>query len=234
MRVYNATKYQLTVPISRGKYITIKPYSCSTEFIGTSYLVSILVSTKSSDEVAIICAGPSDLALCANVSSAAAYVVQTLDDAIKRFLPEGVRAEKVEEPQKVEPPVVEAKPVVKPVETVKIGQPVKESAPVNSELIEKVSVAKLGEEVSDIIEDVKKSKVEKRVYDSPIIEVKEETVEVIEQKPVEVKKPVVRKKKVVKKEEPKEEVKEIVEVPETPAPKKTTKKTTKKATTKKA
>jgi hypothetical protein len=138
MRIFNGTNSLLTLPLSGNQKLEILPKSVSTEFMGSTDFLSMVVTSLSNEEIAIIVSGPYELNVCANIPTAVNYVVQTLDDAIIRFglkksepevvaEPEVKEEEKptepepeptsqevvIEEPKVEEEPVVEEKPTKK-------------------------------------------------------------------------------------------------------------------------
>lgn len=115
MRIYNGTKFTLTLPYAGGENLTIAPKTPSGNVLCTNEFIATLITSYTTDEIAIIAAGPFEISACANVPAATNYVVQSLEEAIARFNPS---AKKAEQP-KPEPKKEEAKPEPKP-------EPVKE------------------------------------------------------------------------------------------------------------
>jgi hypothetical protein len=129
MRIYNGTKMTLTLPYTGGERLTIAPGTPSGNVLCSSEFLSSLVTGYDSSEIAIIASGPFEITACANVPTATNYVVQSLEEAIKRFNPvaeEEKPKAKPEEPKKEEPKV-EKKEEPKP-EPVVEPEPVKEEA----------------------------------------------------------------------------------------------------------
>ena len=85
MRIFNGTNSLLTLPLSGSQKLEIYPKSVSSEFMGGNEFLSMLVSSLSTKEIAIIVSGPYELNVCANIPTAVNYVVQTLDEAVIRF-----------------------------------------------------------------------------------------------------------------------------------------------------
>lgn len=121
MRIYNGTKFTLTLPYAGGENLTIAPKTPSGNVLCTNDFISMIITSYTTEEVAIIAAGPFEVTACANVPTATNYVVQSLEEAIARFNPSAAFNKK-EEPKKLEPevkkeapaPVPEAKPEPKP------------------------------------------------------------------------------------------------------------------------
>lgn len=145
MRIFNGTNSLLTLPLSGNQKLEILPKSVSQEFMGSTDFLSMVVTSLSSDEIAIVVSGVYELNTCANIPTAVNYVVQTLDEAIVRFgikkkepehtenctCPECNKAEETTTPESIEEtksteesetetqPIIEEEPVVeeeKPVE----------------------------------------------------------------------------------------------------------------------
>ena len=99
MRIFNGTNSLLVLPLNGSQKLEIHPKSVSQEFMGTNEFLSMVITSLSNSEIAIIVSGPYELNVCANIPTAVNYVVQTLDEAIIRF---GLK-KKEEEPKIVEP-----------------------------------------------------------------------------------------------------------------------------------
>jgi len=85
MRIYNGTNSQLNLPFSEKERITIEPMSPSGNIMCSNEFLSLLISSYTTDEVAIIVSGPFEINACANIPAAVNYVVQSLDEAIQKF-----------------------------------------------------------------------------------------------------------------------------------------------------
>ena len=85
MRIYNATDSQISLPLIGSMRINIAPHSVSTDFLGGTEFLSMLVTSYDTTEIALIVAGPYELNTCANIPTATNYVVQTLEEALTRF-----------------------------------------------------------------------------------------------------------------------------------------------------
>jgi outer membrane biosynthesis protein TonB len=142
MRIFNGTNSLLTLPLSGNQKLEILPKSVSQEFMGSTDFLSMVVTSLSSDEIAIVVSGVYELNTCANIPTAVNYVVQTLDEAITRF---GIKKKEPEhtekctcekckaEETKPEPtpePIEETKPTEEPEP---VTQPVPEEEPVVEE-----------------------------------------------------------------------------------------------------
>ena len=122
MRIYNGTKFTLTLPYAGGENLTIAPKTPSGNVLCTNDFISMIITSYTTEEVAIIAAGPFEVTACANVPTATNYVVQSLEEAIARFNPSAALNKKPEvkkpEPEVKEEaaptPIPEAKPEPKP------------------------------------------------------------------------------------------------------------------------
>ena len=116
MRIYNGTNSQVSLPYAGKERISIEPKSVSGNLGITNDLISLIVTSFTTDELAIIVAGPYELSMTSSNPVAVNYVVQSLEEAIQRFAPkapetvkEAVEEKPVEE-QKEEAQVEEELP----------------------------------------------------------------------------------------------------------------------------
>lgn len=119
MRIYNGTKLQVTLPYAGGQRINIDPMSVSGNVGPTDELISLIVTAYKDDELAIIVSGPYELATASRNPVAVSYIVQTLDEAIRKFskeLPKPEEKKVVVEEKKEEPKPEEEKKEPKPEE----------------------------------------------------------------------------------------------------------------------
>ena len=98
MRIFNGTNSQVNLPFVGKERISIEPMSVSGNIGCTNELISLIVTSYTTDELAIVVAGPYELSMTSSNPVAVNYVVQSLDEAIQRFA--GKKEE--EEPKKVE------------------------------------------------------------------------------------------------------------------------------------
>ena len=139
MRIYNGTKSTLILPLTGSERVTIAPKTPSGNVLCSNDFLSLLVTSYTTDEVAIIASGPFEVTACANVPTAVNYVVQSLDEAIQRFAPkpETKKEEPVpevvdEEPATLEVPEPETEEPAAPEEEVipEDVAPEEEAAPI--------------------------------------------------------------------------------------------------------
>lgn len=107
MRIFNGTKSQVILPYAGGQKISIDPMSVSGNVGPTDEFVALIVTSYTDKELALIVSGPYELATASRNPVAVSYIVQTLDEAVRRFSPEAPKVEKTAEPKKEEPIVEE-------------------------------------------------------------------------------------------------------------------------------
>jgi len=111
MRIFNGTKSQVILPYAGGQKISIDPMSVSGNVGPTDEFVALIVTSYTDKELALIVSGPYELATASRNPVAVSYIVQTLDEAVRRFAPADAKVEKTPEPKKEEPkkeePIVE-------------------------------------------------------------------------------------------------------------------------------
>lgn len=84
MKIYNATNSKITLPLG-GNYISISPHDASENFMVSEDALSLWITSYDDTEIALIVGGASEVSLCSRVSGSVAYVVYTLEDAVKKF-----------------------------------------------------------------------------------------------------------------------------------------------------
>lgn len=126
MRIFNGTKSQVILPYAGGQKISIDPMSVSGNVGPTDEFIALIVTSYTDKELALIVSGPYELATASRNPVAVSYIVQTLDEAVRRFSPEAPKVEKTPEPKKEEPKVVELKKEEPVVEEPKPATEVKE------------------------------------------------------------------------------------------------------------
>lgn len=126
MRIYNAKNSQIDLPLAGDTRIMVSAHSVSKDFMPSDYFLTLVASTFDEHELALIVSGPYEINMCAKNPAVSEMVVQSLDEAISRFIPkkaeveekpivmeepkeeviEEVKEEVKEEPQEKEQPVV--------------------------------------------------------------------------------------------------------------------------------
>lgn len=85
MRIFNATSSTMSLPFSNSERITISAMSPSKELMCSTEFLSMLITTFTVDQIAIIVSGPFEISAITNIPTIVNYVVQSLDEAISRF-----------------------------------------------------------------------------------------------------------------------------------------------------
>ena len=86
MKIYNGTNSLLNLPLANGRRLVIDPKSVSVDFLPTAKMLQMLVSAYSRNDIAFIPAGPNDLTVGATVSTLPAYIANSLEEAVNRFI----------------------------------------------------------------------------------------------------------------------------------------------------
>lgn len=135
MRIYNATKSTMNLPMANGSRLIIRPQECSRQFYPTTELLSLLVSAYTYNDIAIIIDSAAEISMGATVSALPGFVVNSVEDAIMKFKKtESVKSVAKTEAQSAQPQQIkkvetpksaEVKPVVvnKPVEQPQANKP---------------------------------------------------------------------------------------------------------------
>ena len=87
MRIYNGTKSVINLPLTESQRITVAGHSVSGDIMPNTEFLSLLVGSYDYSELALIISGPYEINMCSQVSGAAGFVVQSLEEAIERFTP---------------------------------------------------------------------------------------------------------------------------------------------------
>lgn len=110
MRIYNAMRAQIEMPLSNGTKLVIPGNSVSGEFMPNSTIISVFMSSYKKTDVAFIVSGPYEIAMLSNFAGSGEYVVSSLEEAVARFAPKEdpttTSAPKVDEPKVKEEEVV--------------------------------------------------------------------------------------------------------------------------------
>lgn len=85
MRIYNATKSTMNLPLANGSRLIIRPQECSKQFYPTVDMLTLLVSAYSYDDIAIIIDSAAEISMGATVSALPGFVANSLEEAIMKF-----------------------------------------------------------------------------------------------------------------------------------------------------
>lgn len=100
MRIYNARKVQIEMPLGNGSKLIVPSNSVSCEFMPNATIISVFMTSYRSSEIAFIVSGPYEIAMLSNFVGSGDFVVQSLEQAIAKFAP------------KVDPTTTTAAPIV--------------------------------------------------------------------------------------------------------------------------
>ena len=153
MRIYNAKRAQIEMPLSNGTKLVIPGNSISGEFMPNSTIISVFMTSYSPKEVAFVISGPYEIAMLSNFAGSGEYVVSSLEEAVARFAP------------KVDPTTTEA-PIPAPVVEKK------------EEVVEPTLVP----EEKEVVAELKEEKKEEVVITSIEAPIKEEPKKVLKKK----------------------------------------------------
>lgn len=135
MRIYNAKRAQIEMPLSNGTKLVIPGNSISGEFMPNSTVISVFMASYTPAEVAFVISGPYEISMLSNFAGSGAYVVSSVEEAVARFAPKEdpttTKAPVIEEVEKTAPVEVTEAPVVeeKPVEVEKTEEVAKKEEP---------------------------------------------------------------------------------------------------------
>lgn len=85
MRIYNATKATMNLPMANGSRLIIGSKEMSRQFYPTVELLNLLVSAYSMDDIAIIIDSSAEISMGATVSALPGYVVKDTEEALMKF-----------------------------------------------------------------------------------------------------------------------------------------------------
>jgi hypothetical protein len=87
MRIYNAKKAQIEMPLGNGMKLVIPSNSISGEFMPNSTIISVFMTSYTPKDVAFVISGPYEIAMLSNFAGSGEYVVNSLEEAVLRFAP---------------------------------------------------------------------------------------------------------------------------------------------------
>lgn len=87
MRIYNAKKAQIEMPLGNGMKLVIPSNSISGEFMPNSTIISVFMTSYTPKDVAFVISGPYEIAMLSNFAGSGEYVVSSLEEAVLRFAP---------------------------------------------------------------------------------------------------------------------------------------------------
>jgi hypothetical protein len=158
MRIYNARKSQISIPLTATEKIVVPSYGTSESFLPNPKILSLIVTSFDYSDIALIVSGPNEMTMCSETPCCSGFVVNSLEEALERFQTETtasmkcaakvidpINEERLEEVKKaekadLEAPVEEEQPEDKPEvasDEVVSETPTEEEVPVESEKLPK-------------------------------------------------------------------------------------------------
>jgi hypothetical protein len=107
MRIYNAKKSQMDLPIGSNTRLTIPSHSVSKDIMPSDDFLTLVASTFDETEIALIVAGAFEINMCAKNPACTPLVCQSLDEAVERFNPAPKEVKKEEPKEEIKNPIVE-------------------------------------------------------------------------------------------------------------------------------
>ena len=175
MRIYNARKSQISIPLTATEKIVVPSYGTSESFLPNPRILSLIVTSFDYSDIALIVSGPNEMTMCSETPCCSGFVANSLEEALERFQTETtasmkcaakvidpINEERLEEAKKAEKAESEPTPEVKeeaPSEE-EAGEPetisVDDIAGADEELVQ--DQAPQGEELTEDAEAHKKGK----------------------------------------------------------------------------
>ena len=85
MRIYNARKSQISVPLTVTEKIVVPSFGISESFLPNPRFLSLIVTSFDYSDIALIVSGPNEMTMCSETPCAAGFVVNSLEEALERF-----------------------------------------------------------------------------------------------------------------------------------------------------
>lgn len=146
MRIYNPRKFPLNLPLDSGARLLVGPEEVSVSFMPSTRFLNLLVTTFSKNDLVLIVDGRSEYDLCSSVSAVPGYVVNSVEEALKRF-DKGIPEKEAN--VKVEVKEVEVTPEAKEEPTVVVPPISSDPTPVSEVVEDTAPVVQESEEVLD-------------------------------------------------------------------------------------
>lgn len=85
MKIFNATNSTLNLPLANKSRLIIRPFEASKQFLPTTELLQLYVSSYSRDDIAFIMESQAEISMGSSVSTLPGYIANSLEEAISRF-----------------------------------------------------------------------------------------------------------------------------------------------------
>ena len=126
MRIYNARKSQISIPLTATEKIVVPSYGTSESFLPNPRILSLIVTSFDYSDIALIVSGPNEMTMCSETPCCSGFVANSLEEALERFQTETtasmkcaakvidpINEERLEEAKKAEKAESEPTPEVK-------------------------------------------------------------------------------------------------------------------------
>lgn len=85
MRIYNARKSQISIPLTATQKIVVPSYGTSESFLPNPKILSLIVTSFDYSDIALIVSGPNEMTMCSETPCCSGFVVNSLEEALERF-----------------------------------------------------------------------------------------------------------------------------------------------------
>lgn len=85
MRIYNARKSQISIPLTATEKIVVPSYGTSESFLPNPKILSLIVTSFDYSDIALIVSGPNEMTMCSETPCCSGFVVNSLEEALERF-----------------------------------------------------------------------------------------------------------------------------------------------------
>ncbi len=85
MRIYNARKSQVSIPLTTTQRIVVPSLGTSESFLPNPRILSLIVTSFDYSDIALIVSGPNEMTMCSETPCCSGFVVNSLEEAIERF-----------------------------------------------------------------------------------------------------------------------------------------------------
>ena len=125
MRIYNGKDATINVPLPNGERMSIEGKGISKDFMPSAEFLNMIKISYDYSEIALIVAGIIEMNLCSSISSIAGFVVNSVSEAVERFLPKDKKSSS-SEPLKKNPEIINEETEKKKAEEIKAQEKAQE------------------------------------------------------------------------------------------------------------
>ena len=142
MRIYNARKSQISIPLTATEKIVVPSYGTSESFLPNPRILSLIVTSFDYSDIALIVSGPNEMTMCSETPCCSGFVVNSLEEALERFQTETTASMKC------------AAKVIDPINEERLEEAKKEEKAEAAALAEEPKVEGPSEEISEPTETI--------------------------------------------------------------------------------